>query len=72
VVPVLVLRKFPHHVPKISVIVTHTVLGNINEHNIFHTGLVIQDDREYVNGIVIPVQIIQHKLKVILFPNLQS
>jgi len=58
VVLVLVLHKFLHHVPESVVTVTHTVLGNMYEHNIFHTGLVIQDAREYVNGIVIPVQII--------------
>jgi len=57
--------KFLHHVPQSAVIVTHTVLRNIYEHNIFHTGLVIQDAREYVNCIVILIQIKQHKLKVI-------
>jgi hypothetical protein len=72
VVLVLVLHNSPHHVPKSAVIVTHTVLRNIYEHNIFHTGLVIQDARQYVNGIAILFQIMQHKLKVISFPYLQS
>jgi len=34
--------SFAHHVPESAVIITHTVLGNIYEHNIFHTGLVIK------------------------------
>lgn len=60
---VLVLYKFLHHVPWSTVIVTHTMLRNMCKHNIFTTGLVFQFARKYVNGIVILVEIIQHKLK---------